>query len=820
MTSNTSLWSKFVCFLPQKAKNLLQLTYDLIGLGFSFIVSVTLANVGFNQQIILLGIYFYLAAVLLFRVSGVYKAVIQFSGIHLLTLIILSQFISVGSVLFISSFNSIGLPLVFFILLFLISTFALGGGRLLAREMGYRSRPSGQRLLIYGAGSAGRQLLTSLMQDLNYEVIAFIDDDKHLQGRKIHGLEVISSSSLNGIINKKNIEIVVLAIPNASRKENLDIISKLEFLNVCVKSVPKISEILDGTTSISSLQEVDIERLLGREPVPPNEKLLVANIFDKVVLVTGAGGSIGSELCRQIVTRSPTKLILVDHSELALYKIQQELEANWGNFITPILASICDQELMTQLIMKEKIETIYHAAAYKHVPLVEANPFASIHNNTFGTQRLLNAAKIGGAVSFNLISTDKAVRPTNVMGASKRLAEIMCQIESANSDNSMRISMVRFGNVLGSSGSVIPKFREQIKNGGPVTVTHPEITRYFMLIPEAVELVLQASSMAKKGEVFLLDMGEPIKIADLAEKLIKLSGKMVDREERLTSGKIAIEFSGLRPGEKLYEELLISGDAEDTQHPKIKKISENYPGKIEFDSFLNELKKVCNSNNEDALLKLLANGGIGYSQYEEYPVNNQPAFNAEELIRPTISSYNIIEEPLVSDSENMRNSDIVSNSEIIIEKKGFWRNIALKLLNNYFLISRPLTVGVRCLILNEKQEVLLVNHAYVSGWHLPGGGVDSGESASVAIVREVIEETGLILDELPTLIGIFHNKEVTKRDHVILYVANRYREGESVISSFEIKSSNFFSLENLPNDMDPSSREWLTYGIDHLNQAK
>lgn len=608
-----SAWPRLVNYLPRPAKKLLLLVFDTVGLIFSFVSAVLLIGGGLsNPNVLNVGFLFVFIGFFVGKLLGIYSTIIRFSGAHLLQLIVVTQFITTGITFAAFAILNITFQHVFYLVLFFISVAFLGGGRLIARQLSYNSYKSGIRILIYGAGSAGVQLLSSLRQGWNYEVVAFIDDQNRLHGKKIHGLRVIGSSDLKGIVNNEDIKMIALAMPAVSRKQLRKIVNKIDHLGVRLKTVPQISDIMDGKSSIDNLKEVDVEELLGREPVAPNETLLAANISKKVVLVTGAGGSIGSELCRQIITRSPAKLILVDHSELGLYAIQEELEAKWHSLIKPILGSVCDQQLMRIVMKDESVDTVYHAAAYKHVPLVEFNPFAGIFNNVFGTQKLLQAAAETGVSSFMLISTDKAVRPTNIMGASKRLAEILCQLASTKENISMRIAMVRFGNVLGSSGSVIPKFREQIKQGGPITVTHPEITRYFMVIPEAAQLVLQASSMAEKGEVFLLDMGEPVKIADLAKNLIRLSGHVLNQGDEPQHGRISIEYTGLRPGEKLYEELLISGNTKKTQHERIRKINEDYPAEDKFNSFLSQLNTVCQKQDEVALRDLLSKGEIGY----------------------------------------------------------------------------------------------------------------------------------------------------------------------------------------------------------------
>jgi ADP-ribose pyrophosphatase YjhB (NUDIX family) len=471
-----------------------------------------------------------------------------------------------------------------------------------------------------------------------------------------------------------------------------------------------------------------------------------------------------------------------------------------------------------RIVMKdESVDTVYHAAAYKHVPLVEFNPFAGIYNNVFGTQKLLHAAAETGVSSFTLISTDKAVRPTNVMGASKRLAEILCQLASANENISMRIAMVRFGNVLGSSGSVIPKFREQIKRGGPITVTHPEITRYFMVIPEAAQLVLQASSMAEKGEVFLLDMGEPVKIADLAKKLIKLSGHVLSQDDEPQHGRISIEYTGLRPGEKLYEELLISGDAKETQHERIRKIEEDYPAEDKFNSFLSKLNIVCQKQDEVTLRDLLSKGEIGYG-VEKLSISGNDDGN-----RNGISDRRYIENN-ANNERNFQAKNVNNTShKTFIETPSLWRESSKKavflgrifrnVLHKYFLISRPLTVGVRCVILNDHREVLLVKHTYITGWHLPGGGLDPGESAEDGVLREVQEETGLVLEDKPMLLAVFHNKETTNRDHVVLFSSKTSETVDLGLKTFEIKSVGFFPLEDLPIDLDVAAKEWIASAV-------
>ena len=550
MTKMNSLVSTIVN-LPRSVKKLIQVIFDSVTLALVFPLSVRLALVDLNSQTtLLLGLSFVVISVFGLKFLGVYRTLTRYAGVRLLELVALAQFASTCLIALLVGFFDLQSSLAFLLLLLLLSIFIVSGGRLAVREYIYHSRSGGKRLLIYGAGDAGIQLLTSVRQDTNYDVLGFVDDKKLLHGTQVHGLKVFPSLALSQIVLNKKISMIALAMPQASREELRIILGRLEPLSVTVKTVPVISDLLDGQASFGELEEVRVEELLGRERVSPDGELLKTHIFKKVVLVSGAGGSIGSELCRQILTLSPKKLILVELSELALYNLQQELHEEWGNLILPVMGSVTDFRLMKDTLIKEKVDTVYHAAAYKHVPLVEANPFAAIHNNVFGTLTMLEAAVITGVASFTLVSTDKAVRPTNVMGASKRLAEIACQLASAQHKGKIIIAMVRFGNVIGSSGSAIPKFREQIRSGGPVTVTHPEITRYFMVISEAAELVLQASSLAERGEVFVLDMGPPINISDLVKKLIRFSGLTLQDAENSQLGGIDIEYTGLRPGEK------------------------------------------------------------------------------------------------------------------------------------------------------------------------------------------------------------------------------------------------------------------------------
>lgn len=461
--------------------------------------------------------------------------------------------------------------------------------------------------LIYGAGDAGRQLAMALLHSNEITVAGFIDDDASLQGAIIQSVKVFPTEKIESLIDQKEVTHVLLALPSASRSQKAQIIQNLSVLGVKVLTLPTLSELAEGKLTISDLKEVQIEDLLAREITRPNEILLNKNTRNQCVLVTGAGGSIGSELCRQILKRNPTKLVLVEVSEVALYNIENELSEfiNRTNSRTELVSRLCnvrDAHVIDHIICTESPNTVYHAAAYKHVPIVENNICEGILNNVVGTLNCIESSIMHRVSQFILISTDKAVRPTNVMGASKRVAEMILQAY-ANDQKGTKISMVRFGNVLGSSGSVVPKFRQQIAAGGPITLTHAEITRYFMTIPEATQLVMQAGAMGSNGEVFLLDMGEPVKIIELAQRMVELSGLKV--KDVNNQGDIEIKITGLRPGEKLYEELLIGDNPIPTEHPEIFMGLESYLPKSQVIVLVQDLVQVCSSNNAEKAYSLI-----------------------------------------------------------------------------------------------------------------------------------------------------------------------------------------------------------------------
>lgn len=478
-----------------------------------------------------------------------------------------------------------------------------------------------KRVAIYGAGYAGQQVAAALSRSDEHLPLFFIDDATSLSGQILGGLQVYDAKTALKVMAKRKVDEILIALPSVSRPRKSEIIQLLEPAHLKITEIPGLTKLVDGEIRISDIQEVDIIDLLGRDPVPPIQELLAKNIQDKVVMVTGAGGSIGSELCRQIIKNKPTKLIIYELTEFALYSIDKELNLKSQIEIIPILGTVLDQAKLERILEQYAVQTVYHAAAYKHVPLVECNPLAGLKNNAIGTAFSLNAAVKKGVETFVLISTDKAVRPTNVMGASKRMAELYCQA-MAEAQSQTQVSIVRFGNVLGSSGSVVPLFKQQIAKGGPITVTHPDVTRYFMTIPEASQLVIQAGALGQGGDVFLLDMGEPVRIQDLARQMIALSG-LKYRATDSEIGDIGIEYSGLRPGEKLYEELLIDHDnTEITQHSRIlRSFEKHYPLQqlIEVFEKMNSLTAI--DEDIDWALKQLEYYVDGYQRGKEIKVN-------------------------------------------------------------------------------------------------------------------------------------------------------------------------------------------------------
>ncbi|WP_417791607.1 polysaccharide biosynthesis protein [Stutzerimonas xanthomarina] len=620
--------------LPRRYKRLIQVLTDIVlvwtALWLSFVV-----RLGDAKTIDPFGVHAWLFAVApliaipLFIRIGMYRAVMRYFGNDALMAIVKAVTLS-SLMLSLAVYWYQGAPKVIPRSLVLnywwLSLVLIGGLRLVMRQyfMGHwfaagqtlnfkRADVGLARVAIYGAGAAGNQLVAALRMGRTMRPVAFIDDDPAIANRTISGLRVYKPKHIQQLINETAAQQILLAIPSASRARRREVLESLEPFPLHVRSVPAVMDLASGRVKVEDLQEVDVADLLGRDAVPARQELFERCIRDQIVLVTGAGGSIGSELCRQIITTKPRTLLLFEHCEFNLYRIHSELESrvereSLSVRLVPILGSIRNGVRIVDVMRTWKVNSVYHAAAYKHVPMVEHNIAEGVLNNTFGTLYTAQAAIQAGVSNFVLISTDKAVRPTNVMGSTKRVAEMILQAlsretapvlfsaeEGVHHVNKTRFTMVRFGNVLGSSGSVIPRFYEQIRAGGPVTVTHPKITRYFMTIPEAAQLVIQAGSMGQGGDVFVLDMGQPVLIAQLAEKLIRLSGLSI-QSEKCPHGDIEIEFTGLRPGEKLYEELLIGDNVSPTEHPMIMRADEDY---FTWDVLRGVLAKLLNAVEQD-----------------------------------------------------------------------------------------------------------------------------------------------------------------------------------------------------------------------------
>jgi len=553
----------------------------------------------------------------LFLIFGVYRSIFRFAGSGTITE--LARVIAIFLLAMTLAFTVVGLPGVprtIGILVPILFFLGLMISRIMVRYiisdlLGQQAfGGETKRVLIYGAGSAGQQLALSTRHYPGMFLLGFVDDDKRLRGQRLDGSPVFHSTELGEQVERLRVTDILLAVPSMSRSKRKKIVDDLEQLSVRVQTLPQIQDIVAGKVSIADLREVEVDDLLGRDAVTPNALLMGRTIGGKTVMVTGAGGSIGSELCRQIMATGPRKLVLVEMTEYALYKIEQEIAegVKLGYFngdidVVPELINTAARRPVLSLFEAYRPDTVFHAAAYKHVPLLEHNPISGMGNNIISTRNLTDAAEQSGVSHFILISTDKAVRPANVMGASKRVCEQILQAK-AKAGSKTRFTMVRFGNVLGSSGSVVPRFKDQIASGGPVTLTHKDIIRYFMTIPEAAQLVIQAGSMAQGGEVFVLDMGKPVKIYDLARTLINLSGLTV-RDEQNPDGDIAIEEIGLRPGEKLFEELLLGENPMPTKHARIMQAMEGHLPWSELSTALNALEVHIHAGERDQAVRLL-----------------------------------------------------------------------------------------------------------------------------------------------------------------------------------------------------------------------
>lgn len=609
-------------------KRIVSLSYDVIAIGLASYLAMCLRlgtlTPPFQIEEISVVLLTTAGSILVFIRMGMYRAILRYMSTTAMISIAISICVS-GLIFTLMSFFTHSaiprsVPFIYTLLAFLL----IGTPRLLVRSivlmLNNQFENTQENVIIYGAGHTGHQLALALQSGI-HKVTGFVDDNVRIHGTIVAGIKVHSPKSIDFLIKKNNVSKILLALGNTNHSQRAKIIKELEKYAISVQTVPAVADIVNGKTRIEQIRDIDIEDLLGRDSVKANPLLLHACISNKVVMVTGAGGSIGSELCRQIIRQTPKTLILFELNEFSLYSIEKELKQNIASLegtdiqIVSLLGSVQREDRMETIMSTFGVQTVYHAAAYKHVPLVEHNIVEGVVNNVFGTWYCAEAAIKAGVESFVLVSTDKAVRPTNIMGASKRMAELVLQA-LAKRQNKTRFTMVRFGNVLGSSGSVVPLFREQIKRGGPVTVTHPDIIRYFMTIPEAAELVIQAGSMGTGGDVFVLDMGEPVKIVDLAKRMIHLSGFEV-KDEMHSSGDIEIHYTGLRPGEKLYEELLIGDNVTGTEHSRIMRAEEEYLSWSETALLLAKIDDACHSYKCDAVKTLLLEAPTGFSSQEQ-----------------------------------------------------------------------------------------------------------------------------------------------------------------------------------------------------------
>ena len=611
----------YLFLIPRRQKQAIFAAVDFVVLSLSVWLALVTRYGTFRPQYdfedAVIVIFCSILSIVVFAVTGLYRAVVRYMGhqaiVTIIKAMVVSALILALSMLMVRS----GMPRSTPFLYWGYALLLVGASRFIVRSIySQLQNQRARRVAIYGAGDSGVQLLNAINLGGKYRAVAFIDDNTKLKNGVVNGVQVYHSDRLAELVDSKGIDEVLLALPSISKALRAEIINKLEPLPVRVKTVPRFEDLVLGSAKVEDVVDVDTEDLLGRTAVEPDRELLGHCIRGKVVMVTGAGGSIGSELCRQILLNRPKELVLFDLSEPSLYQIHRELGnkvKDWQDRVElrPILGTVQNRKHLRAVMEGFGVQTVYHAAAYKHVPLVEYNTAEGVRNNIFGTLSAGKAAIDAGVETFVLVSTDKAVRPTNVMGASKRMAELVLQAFSNKYDTS-RFCMVRFGNVLGSSGSVVPLFREQIKSGGPITVTHKDITRYFMTIPEAAQLVLQASAMGKGGDVFVLDMGEPVKIVDLAKRMIHLMGCSVQKDDKPVEKGIEITYSGLRPGEKLYEELLVGDNVAGTQHGMIMRAEEEFLTEEQLDPLLQSLAHACDEQDCEEIQSILLSAVKGF----------------------------------------------------------------------------------------------------------------------------------------------------------------------------------------------------------------
>ena len=706
--------------------------------------------------------------ILLYGSLGLHKDRLRFSSIASYLPILKASLIS-GVILIVeSSLFAGGIDVIMLLIYLLLSFNILVGLRVLARQLiRGEANKSRKNILVYGTSDIAIDLVNAMAFGKKYSAVGFVSDNPRSIG-SLAGLPVISLSEIEKFARANACNLVVLANNSLTPARQTEVLLKLDKLGLSVSYAPTMDRAFDYEVQLKAVKP---EELLGRKNEIRFDDAVQAELENKTILVTGAGGSIGSEICRQILRYQPEKLVVLELNEFALYSLEQEISdllAKTGlkTQIDYVLGSVNDAAVLSRIFNERNIDIVYHAAAYKHVPIVEDNVIAGIKNNVFGTKCVAEFAHRFGANKFVLVSTDKAVRPTNVMGASKRLAELVIQDLSKSSETIF--TMVRFGNVLGSSGSVIPKFKSQINAGGPITVTHEEITRYFMSIPEAAHLVLNAGTFASGGDVFLLDMGDPVKITELDKSMVRQHGlqpvlalDISGRQKR--DNEILIEFSGLRAGEKLYEELLVDGEAQKTPNPQVFKSHDAVLRDLDLEDSLRLLQENIEGGDAQAVL----------SQLRELPLSYQPS----EAVATKPSDHDIIDNAKTEISEALTEQNGSRNTVAEQKHTSLLQRVAsskfgIAVLHHYFLLTRGMTLGVRVLVQNPKGEILLVKHTYAPGWHLPGGGVDHGEEVCEAAVREVYEECGLTELEDLRFISLEFNHVVSDRDHVLYFQAH------------------------------------------------
>ncbi|WP_238526785.1 polysaccharide biosynthesis protein [Cellvibrio japonicus] len=653
LMKNNSLLYRFLS-APRPVKRAISVCYDTIAIVSSFYLAYALrmgrTEIHFDRPILLCLLFTLVVSLYTFMRMGLYRAILRYMTQQAMFTIVIGILISSLAMALSGFFLHAFLPRSVPIIYVFTTLILIGLPRLAFRNIVQALTPKGDvKVIIYGAGETGSNLAAQLQQGSEFHPVAFVDDNKILQGSVLRGLTVYHPHKLSALIEEHQVSRILLALGNIERQERIRIIRYLEPLLVQVQTIPPITDIVRGVAHISELRNIQIEDLLGRDPVAPDPILMGKNTTDKVVMVTGAGGSIGSELCRQLIKLSPSKIILFEQNEFNLYRIEKELAEKviadqLPIEIVPLLGSVQNVSLLNMVMSQFAVHIVYHAAAYKHVPIVEHNLIEGVKNNLFGTRNVAEAALRHRVKHFVLISTDKAVRPTNIMGASKRLAELVLQ-DLATRTSSTTFSMVRFGNVLDSSGSVVPRFREQIRRGGPITVTHKDIVRYFMTISEAAQLVIQAGSMAQGGDVFVLDMGEPVKIHDLAREMALLSGYSV-RDENNPNGDIEIIFTGLRPGEKLYEELLCGSNCEGTTHPRILRAQEKKISPQSLAELLDKAQLYCEQYRHQELFTLIVDSDVEFEPLYEMSdlIHKSKKETAKLLVMPGLVDKKILAE--------------------------------------------------------------------------------------------------------------------------------------------------------------------------------